>query len=187
MLALLALAVGFAVWWSQAERRAEAEATPTPAPDPIWQLTPQQVVGVQIVGSEQGTTIRARRDAERGWRLLEPQSEDLMADPGRLERAVTGLIVLRPVEVLEGVSLGDYGLDDPPYRVTLSLQDGTERSLHIGRQAPTGDVYYANRPGESEVYLLQAFTVQEVTELVSSPPVVTPTVEGATPATSGTE
>lgn len=188
MLALFGLAVGLVVWWSQSGRGADPEPTPTPGPDPLWRLTPQDVLEISIEGVEQGTTIRARREEEQGWVLLEPQDEGLQANAGRIERAVTALVVLRPVEVLDDVSLTEYGLEDPLYRVTLVLQDGSSRSLLIGRQAPTGDVSYARRPDDaSTVYLLQSFAVQEVTGLITVPPVITPAVGGATPATPAPE
>ncbi len=182
MLALFALAAGLAVWWSRTQPDDAGEPTVTPAPEALWQLTPQQVLEVKVEGFEQGTTIHARRDEQQGWILLEPEDEDLIADPGRIERAVSGLVVLRPVEVLENVSLPEYRLDEPLYRATLTLQDGSTRSLLIGRQAPTGDVSYVRRSeDDSTVYLLQSFAVGEVTGLITVPSVVTAT-PGAQPS-----
>lgn len=176
MLAALVAAVAAAIWWNQTSDQ-RAEPSPTPGPAPLWQLAPETVQEIEVVDLQTELRVHARRDVDVGWRLLQPEVEEGAADSGRLERAVTALLVPRPLSVLREVQPADFGLDPPMFQATLTLQDGSSRQIVIGRTAPTGDVAYVSRPGETAVYLLPASAVAEVTALVENFPLITPTTD----------
>lgn len=186
MLAALVVAVGAAFWWNQSSDQ-RAEPTPTPGPAPLWQLAPEMVHEIEVVDLQTELRVHARRDVEVGWVLLEPDVEAGAADPGRLERAVTGLLAPRPLSVLREVEPADFGLDPPLYRAKLTLRDGSSRQIVIGRSAPTGDVAYVSRPGETAVYLLPASSVAEVTALVEEIPIISPTADPGADGTPASE
>ena len=173
LFAIFLAALGGAIWYSQRDASVDPDTGLPPTVEPLWFLPETDIEALVITDLETDERIRARRDPEVGWRLVEPEAE--MANVARIERAVTSLQLIEPVQRLEAEELAPYGLDEPRYRIRLSLRDGTNRALQIGSQAPTGDVYYARLGETKEVLLLRNSTIQTSIDLLEVPPVVTPT------------
>ncbi|MGA9532116.1 MAG: DUF4340 domain-containing protein [Anaerolineales bacterium] len=178
---LFAVILAGAVLWTKRGGSSTATETPTPTQEPVWTFSPEDVVALQVQSIEDGSVIRARRDAAAGWVLEEPSAP--YADTGRLEIAAASLASMRPASRLESVNLSDFGLQPPLYQISVDLQDGSTQVLEIGRAAPTGNYVYAKLPFDGAVLFLQSFSVQDVTGLLDPPPVATPT---ATIAPTGT-
>lgn len=169
---LFALAVAAAFWWSQSDLPAGQAATPTPTEMALWQLSQTSVTRIQIEDAAEGTSVRARRDPDQIWVLEEPEAP--LADIGRLERAVTSILVLRPLDSIEASDLADFGLAEPRHRIQLDLADGRRQTLEIGRAGPTGAVIYARLPYDNRVHFLSRANLGPVIELLELPPIATP-------------
>ncbi|MFP3853995.1 MAG: DUF4340 domain-containing protein, partial [Anaerolineales bacterium] len=140
-----------ALWYSRQGAGDPAVASLTPTVEPLWFYPEVEIEELLIEDLETGERIRARRAPEVGWSLLEPEGE--MAAVARIERAVSSLQLIQPLDRLQTNDYEQYGLEDPAVRIVLSLVDGSSRTLLVGRQAPTGDVYYARAEQSSEVLL----------------------------------
>lgn len=71
-----------------------------------------------------------------GWRLTSPI--DAEADGSVIDGVLRTVVALRKERVLDSdeIDPAEYGLDDPPARVVLSLSDGSTKTLVIGRSTP---------------------------------------------------
>ena len=172
------------IWYSRQDAGDQAAASLTPTVEPLWFLPENEIEELLIEDLETGERIRARRAPEVGWTLLEPEGE--IAAVARIEQAVSSLQLITPVDRLQTDDFEQYGLEDPAVRIVLSLVDASSRSLMIGRQAPTGDVYYARVGQADEVLLLRVTAIQSALDLLETPPVVTATPE-LTPTSPNSE
>ena len=176
-LALFGLALAGAIWWSRSSSDEVAEATPTPAP--LWELAATDVAAIEVIDLADDNRVRAHRQPEGGWQLDQPPAE--WADSGRLERAVTSLLIVLPAGRQQATERGQYGLAAPRYRIRLELVDGSTRTLELGRAAPTGAVWYGQLSAEGDVLQIRLTVVQDALDLLATPPIATPTAT-STPA-----
>ena len=181
LLAAFLILLAGAIWYSRQEADDPADASLTPTVEPLWFLPENEIEELLIEDLESDERIRARRAPEVGWTLLEPVGE--MAAVARIEQAVSSLQLISPVDRLQTNDYAQYGLEEPAVRIVLSLVDGSSRSLLIGGQAPTGDVYYARSGEANELLLLRTTAIQGALDLLEVPPVVTATPE-ITPTTT---
>jgi hypothetical protein len=174
-LAVFALALAGAIWWDRSGRSFEPEETPTPPLEPLWELSASDIETLRLerLGQGEGAIVVARRDPEFAWLLEEPEAP--YADVGRLERAVSSLLVPIPADTVESDDLGAFGLANPRYRVTFGLRNGTSRALEVGDDSPTGAVTYARKPGERQIYFLRSSSLRAMGSLLEQPPIATAT------------
>ena len=175
LLAIFLVGLGGIFWYNRQGNQADLESQLEPTAEPLWFIPEVEIRELFIQDLEQGNRVRARRDAEEGWTLLEPAGE--MADIARIERAVTSLQLITPIDRIQTESYAQYGLEQPRYQILLSLTDDSNKGLMIGRQAPTGDVYYAKIGESGQVLLLRTGSIQSALDLLETPPIVTPTPE----------
>lgn len=185
ILALFLAFLAAALWYSQQSQPSAPELEPTV--EPLWFIPEADIEAISIEDVQSGTTLRAQRQPEIGWTLLEPEpaSEAQLTDVARIERAVSALQLISPIDRFAAEDLSQYGLDQPVYQIVISLTDDSNRGLLVGRQAPTGDVYYVKQGGTGEVLLLDTSSIQSVIDLMSSPPLVTATPELTATAPEG--
>lgn len=184
LIAVFVVGLAGIIWYNRQAEGEDPAAQLEPTTEPLWLLPEADIHELLIEDLEQGTSVRAQREPDQGWKLLEPTGE--MADVARIERAVTALQLIEPVERLQTEDYSQYGLDQPRYQIVLSLVDNSNRALMIGRQAPTGDVYYAKVGERGQLLLLRTGSIRSALELLETPPVVTPTPElTQTPAADG--
>ena len=109
------------------------------------------------------------RHPEESWHLLEPTPGP--ADAGRVERAASWLAAPRPRSILrDSDDLAAFGLEEPSKRIVMTLEDGSQKQLDIGRTDPTGSVVYARVPDGTDVLLMSKFGLDEVLGLLESVP-----------------
>lgn len=170
-LGLFLVVLVVAVWWTRSDTDQAVEATPTPAP--LWELAATDVVAIEVIDLGDGSRVRARRQPGAGWQLEEPPAD--WADGGRIERAVTSLLIVLPAGQLEADDRGQYGLAAPAYRLRLELTDGSTRTLELGRQAPTGAIWYGQTAPDQAILQIRQAVVQDSLDLLETPPIATPT------------
>ncbi len=177
LLAIFGLSLIFAIWWVRSREEPlgfEPTADVTPPPALLWELAPEQIVGIRIEPAENGEVVEAERDEEALWVLISPEAP--LADVARIERAVTWLQAPQPRgEIFDPGNLADFGLDPPQATIRVRLADGSERVLLVGRDAPTGNAVYALIPGSESILLFSPFGIEEVTGMLETPPIATPT------------
>jgi hypothetical protein len=168
----------------------EEGAVPTPAP--LWGFEDGEVTAITVtMGLER---VAVWHDAA-GWRMTQPVEGE--ADEARLISLSYSLVDLRYTRALADVdNLADLGLQPAQVQATLVFSDGTTIGLSIGTTNPGGESRYVQKAGDAQVYLVSAYSLQDLLGLVDSPPYVptlapspspleTPTVE-LTPAPTRT-
>ena len=163
MVALLA-ALGAYVYFielPQAERDTEKQIILTFEKDAIDTFT--------LIYPDQ--TIRLKRAAPAGWDIVEPVQAK--ADKTTIDNMLNTLVdeeVTRRLDPDASADLALYGLDEPPVKIQLALNDGTKLpQLSIGKDTPVGHSAYVQKEGDPQLHLTrQAFRlgmIKEVKEL----------------------
>ena len=168
--------LGLYVLLVQRPKDQQAEATPTaPAASPnLWTAASDQVKGLRLEDRAGGRAVAFSQDAQGAWSVTEPESRP--ADAAKASDAVTsatGLYV--SATITESVNLADYGLAQAAYWLKLDLADGTALQAGIGDKAPTGNGYFVQRSGETDVLVVSTFSVEKLIGLLDTPPYLEPT------------
>jgi hypothetical protein len=78
-------------------------------------------------------------------------------------------------------SPADFGLDSPAYEITLSAVDEGGQSrrfiLLVGNATAADDGYYIQREGDPRIHIVNKSVVDNVVNLLETPPVPLPTPE----------
>jgi Domain of unknown function (DUF4340) len=182
LLAVFGVSILGAVLWSGRQAsQGEADATPTVVP--AWQVDSASIRSIRLEDLATGTVVEVERHPEEAWHLLQPTSGP--ADVGRVERAATWLASPQPRAVLPASDdLQAFGLDQPAKRISLTLEDGSQKQLDVGRTDPTGSVVYARVPDSSDVLLMSKFGLDEVLTLLETIPTAAPTPTATASATA---
>ncbi len=178
ILALLGGYVGYFVWGGHGA----GKSTPTPASTPILHdVKFDNVDGVLIAGKDRLLSLHKTKDDK--WEMLAPRPGP--ADGERVGRVLRELVNASPKRVITGtLQLGDFGLDKPAWYITLRGKDNEVHTLEVGNKNPNGLYYYVRLDKGKKVYMLSAIAVDDVTDMVSSPPLQKPTPV-ATPTSTG--
>lgn len=143
VLSAATLAVGLV--YLLAPRRTPDPPWDQQATEPVWQLDPEQVVGLRVEQPEREPLDVRRTDT--GWVLSSPVQQD--ADAVRVEAALEAL-----ARIDMGVPLSsggdepeDLGLGETPQgRITVTLRGERTLTLDVGHAAPIGWQTYARAP-----------------------------------------
>jgi len=155
----------------------ELQRQPTKEPEPpfFYDVQPDAIARVSITyrGVEQ---VFIRKSG--AW-LFEASG-----DPVNMERwsGMTLLLsgpraarVLRP----EFDNPAEYGLDPPETAISLTLEGGQPVAILVGHKTPDSLSNYAQVIGFPQLLLVSSSWGDVINRLVSEPPVVTPTPQGA--------
>lgn len=176
-LAVFVVLLGAAVYWQRNGKSSSAEATSTPQAVFLSGVE-SQLLSTLKIESAQGQTVALKRDESGTWMLTEPQAGP--ADPGPVEANVSQLLTMRVITSLEaGSPLGDLGLTQPQYTITLGLSDGSQKIVRVGKETPTGSGYYAQIDG-GPVQVVTKFAMEQVVGMAANPP-LPPTPTGQAP------
>ncbi len=117
------------------------------------------VVGI-VVESDAGR-VRLEK-VEEDWRLREPL--DFPADSTAVDSALVALAGLTADRRLDAgeIELAEYGLDDPPAKVTLQMEDGSEIVLAIGDEMPLGAKRPVRLGDAGEIVVAQGYFMLDI-------------------------
>ncbi|MFZ6027535.1 MAG: DUF4340 domain-containing protein [Chloroflexota bacterium] len=178
-LALLALLLWMPRWQ---EALVEPTETPTPSAALLFDVTPEQIVGMRIVSAE-GKAFEVERDESGSWIAPGMAAIDSTAIDSSIDQFV-GTQVLN--ELAEPSDLSLYGLSYPVgYVLTIRFLDGSTHILAHGDVTPTGQGYYA-LIDNTRLVILSKYSLGRLLDFVDNPPVLaTPTtVPAAVPTTA---
>jgi hypothetical protein len=162
-----------------------AEATDEePVPDPLFpDEQSATVMYVRVVDNEENKALAATMDFNTlTWTVDEaPEDADMTldVDSSRLLTAVTSIPTIIPERVLDEIeALGTYGLGEPRYTIEFTTTEGKTHTLKIGSANPGGSAYYTKVDNLSGIYLIPVYYVDQVLQLLTTLPLVTPMPEG---------
>lgn len=187
----VALFAALAVYVLLTGNRHEAatDQEPTPAPIPLLDLNIADVQSLRIISN--APTPDSSRAAElviahteREWRLSAPETsawrgeaclvtpEGCVADPYIIHLAVDALCHLEAERALleETSNPGQYGLDPVSLILRITMRNGEQDEIHIGRQTSDRMSYYTQRAGDPRLYLVAQHTLQPFFEWLKAPP-----------------
>ncbi len=103
-------------------------------------------------------TLVLARSMEEGtrtdWRLVEPVSA--AAEQWRVDSLVRDVVgVSSLAAAASGVTADDAGLTPPEAVVELTMSDGAEHAIEIGRPVALSEDVYGRLAGESQIYVLE--------------------------------
>ncbi|MBI3978136.1 MAG: DUF4340 domain-containing protein [Chloroflexi bacterium] len=169
LLVILAAVAGVAYYVNQ-----QPEAKPESAVEAetvVYEEKVDDVVGIEIRAKDK--TVALERVDDQKWRLSAPEAAE--ADDLRVFGLAAQMATVRAARRIgDSTDIGQYGLDQPTYVVTLRLKDGRTRQLLVGKDNPLGNGSYAKLPDAPTVYLLQG-TVPAIQSAVADPPKMLPT------------
>jgi len=106
------------------------------------------------------------KDANGQWQIEQPLRAK--ADQKRMDRLVSDAMSKNIHSTLKELgSLAEYGLDSPRVTATFHLRDGTSRTLLLGDTVPTGNYAYIKKESASDISLVPASIVDDLTKFVS--------------------
>src|SRR5688572_6858418 len=152
LIVVLAGLVGY-IYFVDAGRPPSGTAETKPK---AFDVSPENIEEVQIKNAA-GESTRVQR-VEADWKLVEPQQADAdAAAVASVTSSLAGLEVQRVVDENPG-DVAQYGLNPPRIDVSFRVKDQKEfQRLLVGEKTPTGDDLYAQKPGESRVFLISSF------------------------------
>ncbi len=99
---------------------------------------------------------------EKGaWKLTAPLADD--ANTGAVTSVLFALADLKSQRALDakGLKLAEYGLDKPPFEVSVESAGGGKSTLKVGSELPLGDTRAAET-GDGKVYLVQKYIASDL-------------------------
>lgn len=167
-------------------KNATSPGTATPVPNIyIW----EDANPVKALEAVSGTDkIVLNKDVVLGsWRIAEPV--DALADIFQVGNVADAMQRLQAQYALSDTTdLAQYGLASTGLQITATFSDtaSSKRTLLVGALTPDGAGYYVKTPENNKVYTLQATTIGQVINWLTTPPVQppTPTPLPFTPVTS---
>lgn len=144
--------------------------TRPPASAPPFLPCPSvDTVYVKIAG--QGRVVEMERATPRdAWQVILPR-----AAPADSDRATTITSSLQSLRVLNTIprpeQTTDYGFAQPHAVVTCRVSDRASYNLSIGNQSFDSTGYYAQKTGDSRVYVISGVEVDTFDRALSDPPV----------------
>lgn len=157
-------------WLFQNWRQKTAATQPTPTPaagESLFDVTGSEIASLQIE-SREGSRLVLGRDDQGMWVIKEP--EERAADIASVEAGITQLISLRGnILNRQESDLSVYGLTDPQYIVTVSMNGGNRYVLVIGDITPTENGYYAQMDG-GPVRVITKFNIDPMVNMFENPP-----------------
>ncbi|MBO4636242.1 MAG: DUF4340 domain-containing protein [Clostridiales bacterium] len=105
------------------------------------------------VTSRDGSSLRidSSDDTEEPYILIGYEDSDI--DSSKLASYISVLSSFVSDKVIDDPApLSEYGLDDPMYTVSITVNDGTVTTVLLGDTTPDGSYIYAKTDGDSKVY-----------------------------------
>jgi len=180
LLAFLIL-IGAIVYFTQIRQPAGGAATPAASGNkPLLDLTTPAINGITVHDVVSSTQVSATRDVSGTWWLTEPAGQT--GDPAALSQMASSLAYITVQRVLTPTGgLGEYGLVTPTLTVQVATTAGPQ-SFAVGDATPSKGAYYAQKPGDAHVYLIESSLVDQLRQMAAKPPVALPPAPTFAPA-----
>lgn len=171
ILVLVAVALGIFAWTQRETAPVDlAQGSPTPTPAPLFELAPEDVQEVEVLGATGGYTLTR---VAGGWEV----------DGEPADSQVDGLVtrLAQPTIVRELTGEPDpeiYGFGTPSLTVTLKTAAGEARVIQVGADTPVDyNVYIRAQDGQRILIVGQSDITMLKDWLLSPPfaPTATPT------------
>jgi len=185
MLILLALAGGL-YWYLQqpnnlADKVLDAGATPT-SETIVTLISPDFAINGLTIQDSSGQSVSISKE-DGIWMVV--AGEKGPADQSAAEGAITQAQALQTeAKIASAPDLAAYGLDQPAYLLTLTIENGSPITVKVGHLTVTGNGYYVQKE-DGSVVVVNQYGLEYLLDLLKQPPfpaTPTPISAQATPA-----
>lgn len=177
LVAVFGLLMLYVILVQNPKDEAATNATPTPfsSSNAVWVIAAEQITSIHITDPRIITReVMLLKDPSGLWLLSKPTTG--LADQPTVTRLVTQTANLNATTVITTASdLSLYGIFTPTATIELKLADGTTKKAIIGDKVPTGASYYLSIEGQSVVYVVGAYSLDELLKWPDTPPFPPPT------------
>lgn len=152
--AVVLLALGGVVWWSNKDEAAKEAKPPADTSPQILALTEADIQKIEIHQKEGDvTTVLEKKGGT--WSITAPKP--LAADQSAVGAMTGATVNLRADRLLEDATdLASFGLAPPAVSLTFTDKNGKATKLLIGDANPTGSDVYAKVDGDNKVYTMSS-------------------------------
>ncbi|MBI5879316.1 MAG: DUF4340 domain-containing protein [Chloroflexi bacterium] len=169
MVLVLAALLAFVVFNDQQQQQQAANAPlPTPAPETlVLDRKADDVTQIAVTTPFSRTVVRRSGEA---WQIAEPVAED--ADPVRMSGLAAGFARLRATRALTDTpaNMAPFGLVTGTLTLTVQFKDNQSETVRFGNAVIGGGAYYAQRAGDTKVYLVAAQSYNDAQGLLTTLP-----------------
>lgn len=182
LVAVLVILAGIAYATNRSGGASAAQGTPTPNAS-VFSFQPSDVKTLKI--DYQGKSVTVEQASANEWKLTDPPAQ--YSDSTHIAGVVASLANLQKDATVDmGTnSPATFGLDKPYLTATVTLNDKSQKVLVVGNKNPGQSGYYAQVQGQSGLFIASPVDIDSMAQLVTQPPVATPTPPStplATPA-----
>lgn len=154
----LALGIGFVVLfvWVWLYERGEI-VPPEELKKQIYNLEKEKIISLTL-GIEK--PIQCEKDKEGNWYITKPKK--VKADKNKIEDMLEELSPLKAERNLGKMEdLSPYGLDKPSFKIRIKTEEGKEKVLLVGEEAPLGGEIYVKDLNLPEVFLISSYKIEK--------------------------
>jgi len=153
-------------------------AAEAPAGTALWTVDATKIEQFTIVDLTKQATFDAVTSNEGAWTINEPKASvtDAQTDQTLMRtyaNTAAGLTFSRAIDSI--TSLTDFGLDKPVYTIEIKQTGTAVLKALIGKKTVTGDAYYVQVQGATQVVLVPISSLDTLLSLPAAPPYTTPT------------
>jgi hypothetical protein len=189
-LVLLGVAAALITTFVLLGKREEEPEVDTTADAETVDLFPDAVFAVvesfSVTDNETGQTFAASIGEDSSeWVIDEMPTEPdpaLVVDSNQITSSLFSLPSMQSSRVLSEIeALAPFGLEEAHYTITFRVTSGSEHTIYVGSQNPTGTGYYVRLSEDidltQEVYLVDTYSLDSIIWFLGNPPLVEPTPE----------
>jgi len=170
---LIFLAIlGGGLYFQKYQSEKQAQVTPTVEFKLLFPgVEKSQITAFEIDDSQEKKLVAAK-DQSGSWAVAGYTAAD--TDPTGIDGMLTQITSLSVLSDLDPApALDIIGLTMPIYRFKVTLQDGKQKIVYIGKVTPTKSGYYA-RLEEGNPVVVSKYAVDNLINLLDKPPIATP-------------
>ena len=170
ILIVVALLLGGYVYFFEIKGDEESETSAGNAVTAVFDVSLDEVI--EVVVRDGPATMRVFLSEDGGtWMVDEPEKREADADQVRRAIAhIVGATASRSLEREEAGDLADFGLENAPIEVRLTIANGDTVILLVGEQNPRGTQYYTMKADGNTIYMIDRDVVDIIKKLVREPP-----------------
>lgn len=118
----------------------------------ILKFASDEAAGIKIAKKD-GIIVLKKSD-DGAWRIQEPT--DSAADPATVTKVLSNLSTLRAGKFADGLTPEDCGLSKPDTEITVTLNDGSAKTVLIGNKNKKEENYYYAKAGDKQ-YIYEVY------------------------------
>jgi hypothetical protein len=168
VLALFLIALAGLLLWQRygSPAEEEAESTETVEQKPLFDLEFAKLQSVRL--QRRNEAVEFERDDAGAWQIVSPE-QDQPTDSESLESTLSQLETVTGEPMENAPEMAAMGLDQPAYRLLLTMEDGRQQTASVGKETPTGGSYYV-LSSDGSVYLVSSYLLDPILGLIDALP-----------------